>query len=1261
MDRQFNGLMQDSDNENDVAVQCGPHAFVQIASHLTQLSLADELLETDDVQSILSTGSKIQNANVTAGGDTGRIRVSLSREELNNLSAGETDQSSRTLQQLNGKLCQIFELPELEEFQKIHTCWLVNNVMIRGYLFLCKTCVCFLAQLPKEQNIYKEGFLLKKGKKRAQYFTYWVVLKDNLLTYYDSGKDTYFPLGTINLKSAIGINLVKRRKNGFKIICPDRRFYFIADSYDTMQQWIQMIENCIAKARLQDDSLKLVLPYDEITTTKVVESKIMSNCLLINCTPQEVVDSTTVDASHTQSQQAGFFNSVKSIQFLSASTANSTDSYSGDMDEFAFAYLSDIQQVQSELKRLIALHSQSSLNGISPPAQRKSLSKHQQRESVSTSSGIMAQGDNSAFLRKHFSSLFQNDQNVEILFKCGAYIQSQLSLVPKLGQVFLTGEYLLFYSKVIGVRTKAVIPLQDIIIVQKRKSPLALWSGLYVAMKNGETWLEFSAVNKRDTLHLLLQNLIKIKYATGEYRHLNAPSQDEDDEIDDESLVDDFTRLSVMPSHPASIGDSPQVEGDSLVHSLMHDISSLTENPASLSSTSLQKSLHIFCQTIGTRGDVQPFIALCKALLKDGHQCTIATHQEYQSWIESHGISFRPISGNPAELMKLCVDNGMFSISFFREAAVKFRAWLDDLLISSYEALKGADVVIESPVAMAGYHVAEKLQVPYFAAFPMPWTRTSDFPHPFAVADYSLGLGYNLMSWSLMDNLLWRGQQPQINKFRTDVLKLQPLTSGAFFDQHQVPFLYSFSNQVVKLPSDWKTWNHITGYWFLDEPEKEWRAEESLQNFIHRVDDRPLVYIGFGSIIVPDAQEMTRSIIQAVKIAQVRAIICKGWSSRGSDTIDLNQQPQQDINGDDDDVYFISSVPHDWLFPKVQIVVHHGGAGTTAAGLRSGCVTIIKPFFGDQYFWASRVAALGVGLQLRKLDVSSLADTLVRAAQDQNMKIKAQALGEKIRSQNGVHVAKSVIYKELPRLLEGVARQKSMMEAKRVDDAAGKKSILDQLALNIGSLTFKHRFSSPDSPQRFARDDSVISSGGDDQKQLVDADQINFSDESSQSKMFKFKDVLKTKGRRKSIAHPLSSQEDLDEEGYNSDASIEYGGQSLSRKPSKLRRKRPNQIGRGGSGAQHSSQSALDKKPMAQADGGRESGGGKKLKDLIKMKSLSFLQSSQPSSAQQDSDKKAPATRQLSFGKFLLQSRKKKSSISQADMNDDTQAQADDQ
>lgn len=108
--------MQDLDNENDVAVQCGPHAFVQIASHLTQLSLADELLETDDVQSILSTGSNIQNANITTGGDTSRIRVSLSREELNNLSAGETDQSSRTLQQLNGKLCQIFELPELEEF-----------------------------------------------------------------------------------------------------------------------------------------------------------------------------------------------------------------------------------------------------------------------------------------------------------------------------------------------------------------------------------------------------------------------------------------------------------------------------------------------------------------------------------------------------------------------------------------------------------------------------------------------------------------------------------------------------------------------------------------------------------------------------------------------------------------------------------------------------------------------------------------------------------------------------------------------------------------------------------------------------------------------------------------------------------------------------------------------------------------------------------------------------------------------------------------
>lgn len=168
-----------------------------------------------------------------------------------------------------------------------------------------------------------------------------------------------------------------------------------------------------------------------------------------------------------------------------------------------------------------------------------------------------------------------------------------------------------------------------------------------------------------------------------------------------------------------------------------------------------------------------------------------------------------------------------------------------------------------------------------------------------------------------------------------------------------MPFLYAFSPSVVPPPPDWPDWIHTCGFWYLDNPDLDWTPPESLTKFL--ASGPPPVYIGFGSVIVPDPgifppnlDELTRTIIDAVVKAGVRAIVSKGWSSRG-------QTGPETVFEYPDCIYPLKSVPHDWLFPQCSAVIHHGGAGTTSAGLRAGRPTLIRPFFGDQFFWGDRV------------------------------------------------------------------------------------------------------------------------------------------------------------------------------------------------------------------------------------------------------------------------------------------------------------------
>jgi sterol 3beta-glucosyltransferase len=250
----------------------------------------------------------------------------------------------------------------------------------------------------------------------------------------------------------------------------------------------------------------------------------------------------------------------------------------------------------------------------------------------------------------------------------------------------------------------------------------------------------------------------------------------------------------------------------------------------------------------------------------------------------------------------------------------------------------------------------------------------------------------------MFDNVFWKATAHQVNRWRNNVLKL-PNTNLEKLQPNKVPFLYNFSPYVVPPPLDYSDWIRVTGYWFLDEGKDKWTPPKELTDFIDKArrDDKKLVYVGFGSIIVPDPAKMTQEVIDAVLKADVRCILSKGWSDRLDDSDKESNKDSKPEPVLPPEIFQIKSAPHDWLFAQMDAAAHHGGSGTTGASLRAGIPTIVRPFFGDQFFFGNRVEDLGVGIFLRKWGANSFARALWEATHSERMIVKARVLGEQIR------------------------------------------------------------------------------------------------------------------------------------------------------------------------------------------------------------------------------------------------------------------------
>jgi UDP:flavonoid glycosyltransferase YjiC (YdhE family)/CheY-specific phosphatase CheX len=417
--------------------------------------------------------------------------------------------------------------------------------------------------------------------------------------------------------------------------------------------------------------------------------------------------------------------------------------------------------------------------------------------------------------------------------------------------------------------------------------------------------------------------------------------------------------------------------------------------------------LNVVMLSIGSRGDVQPFISLATGLMKKHYNVRIVTHSCFENLVKSNGIDFYPLSCDPKELMKLCVNNSMFSISFIKEGKKIFLDKIDNLLTESWNGCKDANILISTPTSIAGYHIAEKLQIPFFNAFTMPITdHGGQNILTLTTSDYTQNW-YTMYTNSVVDFLadktMWLAYGDKVNQWRMTTLELPPkkfYESNKFiFDNQKIITLYCYSEHIFPKPFEWTSNIHVTGYW-KSNIEENYTPSEELSLFLREVSKPPL-FISFGSIPIPNPNEFYNIFIKICEEREIPLIIGRGWS-----TTNIKSSKT---------VFVTDEVPYDYLLPHVKLMVHHGGAGTTSACAHNKIPMLIIPFFGDQFFWGKRVQDLGIGCAISYKDVNeyNISEILDLLESNEDYKKNVGEIGDKLENESGVQCAINIIEQKM--------------------------------------------------------------------------------------------------------------------------------------------------------------------------------------------------------------------------------------------------------
>ncbi len=408
--------------------------------------------------------------------------------------------------------------------------------------------------------------------------------------------------------------------------------------------------------------------------------------------------------------------------------------------------------------------------------------------------------------------------------------------------------------------------------------------------------------------------------------------------------------------------------------------------------------------TSGTLGDVLPYIALGKGLIESGYNVRVAAPRGFANLVQSHHVLFAPFDGNPTDLLIEQGDstpmtlgtNPIRSIQATQDFLRKARPLYSHMLHTAAEACRGSDLLIHGLPTIWGAHIAEGLGIPAVRANLQPLTPTREFPSALLPFRFSLsGIGNWLSHWAVTQ-ATWLSWRSEINYARHTDFGLAPaqlLDPTLKANSHQPLTLNAFSEIVVPRPRDWNEKQVITGYWRIKEESSD-RVDElvQVQGFIDSAKNP--IAIGFGS---PGTQGYLSMLEEALNLADAQAVLT------------LPEKYHREIKSKN--IFPIAYVPHDWLYKRVKVAIHHGGAGTTSASLHAGIPTITMPLAIDQFFWGERIQKLGVGLSIpqRKLNAQNLAQGIIEVLNNKDISARAKEISEVLKKEDGIGVAVKVI------------------------------------------------------------------------------------------------------------------------------------------------------------------------------------------------------------------------------------------------------------
>lgn len=402
----------------------------------------------------------------------------------------------------------------------------------------------------------------------------------------------------------------------------------------------------------------------------------------------------------------------------------------------------------------------------------------------------------------------------------------------------------------------------------------------------------------------------------------------------------------------------------------------------------------------GTRGDVGPYTGIGVRLREAGHDVTVATHQPFADLVRSCGLSFQPIPGDLHEVLASAVFQRWQRLSPTPSGQVRQAGSVTAVIRQIRDVMRqigeGIIPVIErkpdllllsNTLAPLSYHLAEAFDIPSMGVYWGPLEPTGEFP-PIMAAYPSLGRWGNLATSAFAQAMTDSVYSAAVRRQRS-VLGLAPTSLRQMRRcqrERRWRVLHGFSAALVPRPRDWRPELEVVGYWWSHRP-AAWRPPAALVDFLDA--GPPPVFVGFGSMAPDHAEQLSTLAVAALRRAGVRGVVQAGWAG---------------LTVCADDIIGIGDTPHDWLFPRMAAVVHHAGAGTTGAALRAGVPAVPVPVMIDQFFWAARLAALGVAPQavpFARLSADRLAVAIRDALEQPRFRRQAALLAEKIEAEDG--------------------------------------------------------------------------------------------------------------------------------------------------------------------------------------------------------------------------------------------------------------------